>query len=373
VHYTAVFQISVGYPLSMCHLSQAQLHDLQKEYIPTLMNKIGIARTHAHALVFDPKSYGGIGCNDLRIEQRLDAVQNLIRQLRTPGYGKQLATIFLRTFQNASGLSMPLLQYPEIRASHLEGHYYVHIRRFLAQHNASLEIECIPRPTQERQGDEYIMDVVCSPTTTRELDTKQLRHYTDTEIRTIYYCKSYLQVKRLSDLCTADGTFILPSVAKGERSIRQSVSRLNEVKQERPGEQAWVVWRRFLNTRCKNKEVKKENKTTITINDKEEDSTKNKFSIGTIVTKFWRGIPYTGTITENTGKYYKIRYEDNDEEELNHSEVRKYVNKSSGEGRTTSKVGQGLRLLAPLGDWSILANESERLWPFYYSHDTDTL
>jgi hypothetical protein len=28
VHYTAVFQSSVGYPLSMCHLSQHQLHDL---------------------------------------------------------------------------------------------------------------------------------------------------------------------------------------------------------------------------------------------------------------------------------------------------------------------------------------------------------
>jgi hypothetical protein len=138
VHYSAVFQSSVGYPLSMCHLSQHQLHDLQKKYIPTLMNKMGLARTHAHALVFGPKSYGGIGCNDLRIEQGLDAVQNLIRQLRTPGYGKQLATIFLRTFQNASGLSLPLMQYPAIRAPYLEGHYYAHIRRFLAKKQRQL-------------------------------------------------------------------------------------------------------------------------------------------------------------------------------------------------------------------------------------------
>ena len=87
VHYSAVFQSSVGYPLSMCHLSQHQLHDLQKKYIPTLLNKIGVARTHAQALVFDPRSDGGIGCNNLRIKQGLDAVQNLmIRQLRTPGY-----------------------------------------------------------------------------------------------------------------------------------------------------------------------------------------------------------------------------------------------------------------------------------------------
>ena len=171
VHYSAVFQSSVGCPLSMCHLSQHQLHNLQKKYIPTFLNKIGVARTHAQVLVFDPRSYGGIGCNDLRIKQGLDAVQNLIRQLRTPGYGKQIATIFLRTFQNASGLSKPLLQYQLIRAPHLEGHYYyIHIRRFLAKHKASLEIECIPEPTYERLGDAYIMDVVCEPETATEMD-----------------------------------------------------------------------------------------------------------------------------------------------------------------------------------------------------------
>jgi len=188
VHYSAVFQSSVGYPLSMCHLSTHQLHDLQKKYIPTLMNKIGLASTHAHVLVFGPRAYGGIGSNDLRIEQGLDSVQNLIRQLRTPGYGRQLATIFLRTFQHASGLSLPLLQYPLLRAPHLEGHYYVHIRRFLAKHNASLEIQCIPKATYERQGDEYIMDVVFSPTTANEMEKNYLQHYTDTEIRQTYYC-----------------------------------------------------------------------------------------------------------------------------------------------------------------------------------------
>jgi hypothetical protein len=109
VHYSAVFLSSVGYPLGMYHLSEYQLHELHQKYIPTLMNKIGLARTHAHVLVFGPRAFGGIGCNDLRIEQGLDDVQNLIRQLRTPGYGKQLTTIFLRTFQNTYGLSKPLL------------------------------------------------------------------------------------------------------------------------------------------------------------------------------------------------------------------------------------------------------------------------
>jgi hypothetical protein len=371
VHYTAVFQSSVGYPLSMCHLSQHQLHDLQKKYIPTLMNKMGIARTHAHALVFGPRSYGGIGCNDLRIEQGLDAIQNLIRQLRTPGYGKQLATIFLRTFQNASGLSKPLLQYPEIRAPHLEGHYYVHIRRFLAQNNSSLEIDCIPQPTYERQGDEYIMDVVCSPKTAYEMDRNKLMYYKDSEIRQIYYCKSYLNVQRISDLCTADGDFILPSIAKGERSIRQCASKLEEIRQDRPNELSWAVWRRFLGTISKKEVEQTTNSNTVAY--KEDKEIMHKYSIGTPITKYWDGKPYIGTITDNKGKYYKIRYDDSDEEDLNHTEVEKYRKKNTGEGRMTKEIGQRIRLQKRLGDWNKNAKRSERIWPFYFSLSKEIL
>jgi hypothetical protein len=50
--------------------------------------------------------------------------------------------------------------------------------------------------------------------------------------------------------------------------------------------------------------------------------TDEKHSIGTIITTYWEGISYIGTVIGNNGKYYKIRYEDNDEEELNNREVK---------------------------------------------------
>jgi hypothetical protein len=36
----------------------------------------------------------------------------------------------------------------------------------------------------------------------------------------------------------------------------------------------------------------------------------------------------------------KIRYNDNDKEELNHTEVRKYTKKNIGKGRMTGEIGQ---------------------------------
>jgi hypothetical protein len=74
---------------------------------------------------------------------------------------------------------------------------------------------------------------------------------------------------------------------------------------------------------CAHKKATRTGMNIDTIVEETEEETKNKFSIGTIITKYWGGIPYIGTVTRNTGQYYKIRYEDNNEEELNHSEVRK--------------------------------------------------
>jgi hypothetical protein len=232
-------------------------------------------------------------------------------------------------------------------------------------------MECIPKLTYVRQGDKYILDAVCTPTTATEMDRKNLKYYTDTEIRQIYYCKSYLNVQRISDICTADGEFILLSIMKGERSIRQCASRLEEIWQKRPEGNSWTIWRRFLNTICTNKEENttrnKDNKNSIKADDTD------KFSIGTDITKYWSGVSYTGTVVNNTGKCYKIRYEDDDEEELNHKEVEKYMKKHRGEGRATREVGQRMRLWVKLGDWNKTAKDLEITWPFYFSLSKDIL
>jgi hypothetical protein len=150
---------------------------------------------------------------------------------------------------------------------------------------------------------------------------------------------------------------------------------LEEIRQECPRGTSWTIWRRFFGTICKQEEEQtsndniKENK-----NEEDEDEDKKKFSIGTKITKYWSGIPYIGSVTDgNTGKYYKIRYEDNDEEELNHTEVERYWKKNRGEGKTTKEIGQRMRLKKRLGDWNTTAASSERIWSFYFSLSKEIL
>lgn len=109
-------------------------------------------------------------------------------------------------------MSRPLLQFPTIRAAHLEGHLYTYVQQYCAEHNISIEINRIEIQKPPRQGDKCIMDVACS-----DLEIS------DADCRKIYYCKSYLQVKWLSDLLSADKKFIPKGIFHGYQMIDRTI------------------------------------------------------------------------------------------------------------------------------------------------------
>ena len=196
---------------------------------------MGFPCTYAQAIVFGPITHGGIGSIDLRIEQGIMIVTEIIQTLRTPGHGQDILQIILGTFQHASGLSQQLLEYPNTRTPHLKGHYYVYLRKFLAEHKMQLECVYVNCPKLERENDIFLMDAVC---------IRSKKELSDPNIRTINYCKNYLEVKFFSNICTVDGHYIIPSVFDGKQSVTQSQPCLEEIIQERS--KKWVTWQKFL-------------------------------------------------------------------------------------------------------------------------------
>ena len=69
-----------------------------------------------------------------------------------------------------------------------------------------------------------IMGLVCS---------KPKDKLSDASIRKIHNCQSYIQIHCLSDMCTADGTYILETVLQDERVMTQSASRNDEIVQNK--------------------------------------------------------------------------------------------------------------------------------------------
>ena len=124
LHHTLCFVPLVAYPLPACHLSEAQLHKLQSPYTAVLCNKLHLNRHHSRELLFGPVDFGGLRAIDLRIEAGISGIETIIRNLRTPGTAQSIVLLFLQTWQHTSGLTKPLMQYPQIYAPFLEGNHY---------------------------------------------------------------------------------------------------------------------------------------------------------------------------------------------------------------------------------------------------------
>ena len=65
IHLKAVVVASITFPLVVSHFTNTQLHNLDKKYIPIVLNKMGFPQTNPHAVVFGPTTHGGIGSTDL--------------------------------------------------------------------------------------------------------------------------------------------------------------------------------------------------------------------------------------------------------------------------------------------------------------------
>ena len=97
LHHCLCFHSSIVYPLSVCHLSIPQLHQLQSPYLSVSRHKLHLPKSHPEALLFGPRRYGGLGILNLKIKAGLSGVETIICNLPTSGTARTIITIFLHT------------------------------------------------------------------------------------------------------------------------------------------------------------------------------------------------------------------------------------------------------------------------------------
>ena len=88
--------------------------------------------------------------------------------------------------------------------------HIIYVRQYCAEHKnkISIEISGIEIQQPPPQKDKCIMDVACSDI-----------EFSDGDCKKIYYCKTYLQVKWLSDLLTTDAKILPKGIFCGHRMI----------------------------------------------------------------------------------------------------------------------------------------------------------
>jgi hypothetical protein len=91
----------------------------------------------------------------------------------------------------------------------------------------------------QRNGDFYLME-----------KTVESQRFTPAETSRVNLCCLYLGATTVSDISNANGSHLASSVCKGHRSSQQSTPKGPMVKQDRPDEGSWTLWRRLLSLFC---------------------------------------------------------------------------------------------------------------------------
>ena len=165
---------------------------------------MGFCSNTSRILTYLCSSYGGLDFRDLRLEQGIGQITFLIRHLRTPGQVCDLLHIVLSWFQFCAGVGYPVFFQPERQLPHLEGHWLVSIRKYLAHIDGALELTNTHIQSLQRTGDSFLMDKAC-----------RSGLFTPAELKRLNYCRLYLNALTLSDVTDAKGNRFAPGILDG--------------------------------------------------------------------------------------------------------------------------------------------------------------
>ena len=150
---------------------------------------------------------------------------------RTTTAGK-LLRIAIAWAQFCAGIRSPILEDTSTKLPHLEAEWILSLRQFLQDVQGQLELDT-PFVTQlQRQGDAFLMDVAI-----------QSGKFKPIQLRRLNYCRLYLNVLLVSDVCNANGTELDPEAYHGSQP---AVTTKHKVNQSCPNSKSWKQWRRLM-------------------------------------------------------------------------------------------------------------------------------
>jgi Reverse transcriptase (RNA-dependent DNA polymerase) len=240
--HSLVYISSLKYGLPSSSLTYEQIEKAHRYAVDKFLSVMGIDHSTHRALVYGPAEYGGFGIKHLYTEMhgmKLDAVISHIRA------DTQLGTTFrinINYIQLQSGVGNPIMASRD-NISYLPKNWILHLRNFLLEVNARIEISELWSPSPQRESDQYIMESFKKLCLSRSA-LKELNNW-----------RMYYQVIFLSELCFATSKGIQPYFMEynHENNPCQNRSTLNWPVQAKPDENSFKLWRRSIKAAFINK------------------------------------------------------------------------------------------------------------------------
>jgi len=175
----------------------------------------------------------------LKHEQGLAKIETLIKHWRSPNTEAEAhVRIALQWNQYTAGTGVPILEDHQ-SIPHLETVWYPDLRNFLSENKIKIKVDHPGIVPHQREGDSHIMDHI--------LATKR---FTKGQLLRINYCRLYLNAHTISDIATACGRFLCPSLLKGNLDPIDRNWKANHPIQEKPNAASWKIWNRACTMIC---------------------------------------------------------------------------------------------------------------------------
>ena len=224
----------IEYPLTVTQFSQKECDMIVSPVLRTCLSKMGYNRNMPKEVVFGPVELGGLGMHDLYIEQGIRQILALVGHLRQNSETSKMMTIELQWCQVQAGTSDHLLESPSTEIDYIETCWIMAIRDFLRTYELRMQFSSSSLPSLQCDDDEFIMDAL------------RLRGQCSAlELQRLNACRMHLQVFRVSDISSADGTHLCAAILQGKASPMHSSSS-RWPRQGRPPSTWWRLWRQKL-------------------------------------------------------------------------------------------------------------------------------
>lgn len=233
--YNLVYISSLKYGLPSTSLSYKQITDIHRFAVDKFISAMGIDHSTHRSLIFGPSEYGGFGIRHLYTEMMGTKLETVISHLRAETELGTSLIININYIQLLSGIGKPIFQSQQ-DISYVPMNWLLHIREFLIETKATLEIRNLWLPKVQRQNDRFLM------TEFRNMKA------TKAELIILNNWRIYYKVILLSDICFASGKGIQPIFMEYNHSTlkRQSSSLLNWPIQGKPDENSFKIWKQYL-------------------------------------------------------------------------------------------------------------------------------
>jgi hypothetical protein len=201
---------TVEYPMMATYLDKSQCEDIMKPFLNAGLSASGVTSKMPRPVVWGPLRYQGLGIRHLWTTQGVEHLLAILRHGTQPSLTGRLLRTTLEDMQLETGLSKSFLSYSYDDFGVLATRSWIKATwEFLSASRITV-IDPFEKPSLACANDCFLME-------------KFFEHgYRGSALELLNSCRKHIHALRLSDICSADGSFISDSAIEVQLDLHRT-------------------------------------------------------------------------------------------------------------------------------------------------------